>query len=221
MAALERTRDLGLGAGYIWGGVESFEAPDATTLVMNLAWPAPMDLIAAANYAAYIYDVDAAGEGASEEDLAAFFAEGGDAGTGPYTISAWEPGSEFELTLDAFPDYWGGWDGEHYEEVVFRVVPEVTTAMQLVKAGDVQMVERLTPQLVDSLRGDDNVQIHETPSLQNLVVLLNTASGPLADPAVRAAVAKAVDTDGIGVALAGRRGAHQGRHPARPDRPLR
>ena len=203
IAALERTRDLGLGAGYIWGGVESFEAPDATTLVMNLAWPAPMDLIAAANYAAYVYDVNAAGVGASEEDLAAFFAEGGDAGTGPYTISAWEPGSEFELTLDAFPDYWGGWDGEHYEEVVFRVVPEVTTAMQLVKAGDVQMVERLTPQLVDSLRGDDNVQIHETPSLQNLMVLLNTASGPLADPAVRAAVAKAVDTDGIGVALQG------------------
>ncbi len=87
-----------------------------------------MDLIAAANYAAYIYDVDAAGEGASEEELAAFFAEGGDAGTGPYTISSWEPGSEFELTLDAFPEYWGGWDGEHYEEVVFRVVPEVTTA---------------------------------------------------------------------------------------------
>ncbi len=34
-------------------------------------------------------------------------------------------------------------------------------------------------------------------------MLLNTTSGPLADPAVRAAVAKAVDTDGIGVALTG------------------
>jgi peptide/nickel transport system substrate-binding protein len=203
VAALTRTRDLGLGAGYIWGGVESFEAPDATTLVMNLAWPAPMDLIAAANYAAYIYDVNAAGEGASEEELAAFFAEGGEAGTGPYTLSAWEPGSEFELTLDAFPEYWGGWDGEHYEEVVFRVVPEVTTAMQLVRSGDVQMVERLTPQLIDSLRSDPNVQIYETPSLQNLVMLMNTSSGPLADPALRAAVAKAVDTEGIGVALEG------------------
>jgi peptide/nickel transport system substrate-binding protein len=202
-AALERTRDLGLGAGYIWGAVESFEAPDATTLVMNLAWPSPMDLIAAGNYAAYIYDTQAAGEGASEEDLVAFFADGGEAGTGAYTLSSWEPGSEFELTLDAFPEYWGGWDGDHYEEVVFRVVPEVTTAMQLVKAGDVQMVERLTPQLVDSLRSDDSVQIYETPSLQNLMMLFNTSSGPLADLAVRQAVAKAVDTEGIGVALTG------------------
>jgi peptide/nickel transport system substrate-binding protein len=82
-------------------------------------------------------------------------------------------------------------------------VPEVTTAMQLVKAGEVSMVERLTPQLVDSLRSDENVQIYETPSLQNLVMLLNTASGPLADQAVRSAVAKAVDVDGIGTALAG------------------
>ena len=54
---------------------------------MNLAWPAPMDLIAAANYAAYIYDVNAAGEGASDEELAAWFGEGNDAGPGPYTLS--------------------------------------------------------------------------------------------------------------------------------------
>ncbi len=202
-AALERTRDLGLGAGYIWSGVESFEAPDAATLVMNLVEPAPMDLIAAANYAAYIYDVEAAGEGASEEDLVAFFAAGGDAGTGPYAISDWEPGQEFELTLDAFPEYWAGWDGDHYTEVVFRVVPESTTALQLVKAGEVSLVERLTPQLIDSLRGDKNVQIVETPSLQNLVLLFNTASGPLADSTVRAAVAKAVDPAGIATALAG------------------
>ncbi len=202
-AALERTRDLGLGAGYIWGAVDSFEAPDATTLVMNLAWPSPMDLIAAGNYAAYIYDVEAAGEGTGEEELVAFLAEGGDAGTGPYAISSWEPGQEFELTLDAFPEYWGGWDGDHYSEVAFRVVPEATTALQLVKAGELSFVERLTPQLIDSLRGDENVQIVETPSLQNLVILFNTASGPLADQAVRNAVAKAIDAAGIGTALAG------------------
>jgi peptide/nickel transport system substrate-binding protein len=202
-AAFERTQALGLGAGYIWFPVESFEAPDSSTLVMNLAYPSPMDLIAAANYAAYVYDVNAAGESASDEELAAWFAEGNDAGTGPYTIADWQPGSEFELTLDAYDDYWGGWEGDKYTEVVFRVVPEATTALQLVKSGDVSFVDRLTPQLIDSLRSDENVQIVETPSLQNLMMLLNTASGPLADPNVRAAVAKAVDTDGIGVALTG------------------
>lgn len=202
-ASIERTRDLGMGAAYIWGVVESMEAPDATTLIFNLAWPAPLDLIAAANYAAYIYDTQAAGEAASEEDLVAFFAAGNDAGTGPYTISSWEPGLEFELTLSAFPDYWGGWEGEKYTEVAFRVVPEVTTAAQLVRSGGVTFTERLTPQLIDSLRSDDRVQIVETPSFQNLVMLLNTASGPLADVDLRRAVARAVDRDGIATALAG------------------
>ncbi|MGD8485029.1 MAG: ABC transporter substrate-binding protein, partial [Chloroflexota bacterium] len=82
-AAIERTQRMGLGAGYIWGAVESVEAPDATTLVLNLSYPAPMDLIAAANYAAYIYDTAAAGEGASDDELAVWFAEGNTAGTGP------------------------------------------------------------------------------------------------------------------------------------------
>ena len=82
-------------------------------------------------------------------------------------------------------------------------MPEPTTAAQLVQSGEVSFADRLTPQIVDSLRNDDRVQVVETPSFQNVVVLLNTASGPLADPAVRAAVAKAVDPDGIATALAG------------------
>ncbi|MFN8623442.1 MAG: ABC transporter substrate-binding protein [Chloroflexota bacterium] len=201
--AIERTKTLGQGAGYIWGPVKSIEAPDAKTLVFTLDYPAPLDLIASAQYASYIYDTHAAGEGATEDQLVDFFKKAGDAGTGPYRIDSWEPGQEFELTLSADPGYWGGWDGSHYDQVVYRVVPEATTAAQLVQSGDVQFVDRLTPQLVDSLRNDDRVQITETPSFQNLVLLLNTASGPLADPKVRAAVAKAVDTQGIATALAG------------------
>jgi len=202
-AAIERTQALGQGAGYIWGAVSAIDAPDATTLVFTLSYPAPLDLIASAQYASYIYDTQAAGEGKTEDDLVAFFKGGGDAGTGPYTIGNWTPGDEFELTLEAYPGYWGGWDGSHYTEVVYRVVPEATTAAQLVQSGEVQFVDRLTPQLVDSLRTNDAVTVTETPSFQNLVVLANTASGPLKDPKVRAAVLKAVDAAGIATALAG------------------
>jgi peptide/nickel transport system substrate-binding protein len=202
--AIERTKALGQGAGYIWGPVKAIDAPDAATLVFTLEYPAPLDLIASAQYASYIYDTHAAGEGASDQALVDWFKSAkGDAGTGPYSIASWDPGQEFELTLDKYPGYWGGWDGSHYDQVVFRVVPEATTAAQLVQSGDVQLVDRLTPQLIDSLRNDDRVQITETPSFQNLVLLLNTASGPLKDPKVRAAVAKAVDTQGIATALAG------------------
>ncbi len=202
-AAIERTQKLGMGAGYIWGGVESITAPDATTLVFKLGYATPLDLVASANYAAYIYDTEAAGAGASEDALVAWFKDGKDAGTGPYTISAYKPGDEFELTLDKYADYWGGWDGAHYATVQYRVVPEVTTAAQLVQAGDVSYVDRLNAQLTDSLRSDPNLQVVETPSFQNVVALLNTKTGPLADPVVRKAVAKAFDSEGIAAALGG------------------
>lgn len=202
-ASIERTQALGMGAAYIWGAVESIEAPDASTLVFHLAYPAPLDLIASAQYAAYIYDVHAAGEGASDEDLAAWFNEGHDAGTGPYTIATWEPGAEYELSLDAYPGYWGGWDDAHYSAIDFRVVPEPTTMAQLLKSGELSFADRLNPQLVASLRDDPALRVVETPSFQNVVILLNTASGPLADPDVRAAVARAVDSTGIATALAG------------------
>ena len=106
-------------------------------------------------------------KGASDEELAAWFAADNDAGSGPYAMADWQQGSEFELTLDAYGDYWGGWDGDKYTEVVYRIVPEATTALQLVKAGELSFVDRLTPQLIDSLRSDEDVQIVETPSLQN------------------------------------------------------
>jgi peptide/nickel transport system substrate-binding protein len=202
-AAIERTMKINQGAGYIWGVVKSIDTPDAQTLVFTLSYPAPLDLIASANYAGYIYDTQAAGAGASDDALVAWFKAAKDAGTGPYTISSWKAGDEFELTLDKYDAYWGGWDGSHYTQVVFRVVPEVTTAAQLLQSGDLSYADRLTPQLITSLKGDANLQVVETPSFQNLVALLNTASGPLADPNVRMAVAKAFDANGVAAALAG------------------
>ena len=207
-AAIERTKTINQGAGYIWGAVHSIVATDPQTLVFTLDYPAPLDLIASANYAAYIYDTQAAGAaatgaGASDAALVAWFKTGKDAGTGPYQIASWKAGDEFELTLSKYDAYWGGWQGAHYTKVVFRVVPEVTTAAQLAQSGDVSYVDRLTPQLITSLKGNPALQVVETPSFQNLVALLNTTSGPLKDPNVRKAVAKAFDTNGIATALGG------------------
>ena len=147
--AIERTMELGQGAAYIWGAVKKIQAPDERTLVFKLAYPSPLDLVASGTYSAFIYDTEAAG-GA---DLGEWFAEGNDAGTGPYTVAEFNPGEEIELRMEAYPDYWGGWDGDHYERYVFRVTPEATTAAQLLRAGEVTMVQRMSPQLSGVVRG--------------------------------------------------------------------
>ena len=112
-AAIDRTIKLNQGAAYIWGAVKSIDAPDATTVVFHLKYPAPIDLISSAGYAAFIYDTKAVG---LDADWAKWFAQGHDAGTGPYTVAQWNKGQEIELRLKSFPGYWGGWSGAALQE---------------------------------------------------------------------------------------------------------
>jgi peptide/nickel transport system substrate-binding protein len=102
-----------------------------------------------------------------------------------------------------YPHYWGGWAGPHYTEVDYWVVPSVTTSAQLIRAGKVTFVERLNPQLWASFKSSSTVRTTASPSWQNLLALLNTKSGPLADVRVRRAIAYGLDYNGIVAALKG------------------
>lgn len=199
-AAIERTMKLNQGAAYEWGAVKSITAPDATTLVFKLKYPAPLDLIASSAYAAYIYDTKAAPTGTT---LAKWFAAGHEAGTGPYELEQWNKGADVEVRLKQFSGYWKGWDGTHYAHVVFRHVPQATTSAQLLRSGDATFARQLNAQLFESVKSAPGMSSSVTPSFENLVGLLNTASGPLKDKRVRQAVIKAMDYDGLIKALKG------------------
>jgi peptide/nickel transport system substrate-binding protein len=199
-AAIERTIKLKQGAAYIWGPVKSISTPSAYQLVFHLKYPAPLDLNASADYSAYIFDTKAAPAG---ESLASWFAQGHDAGTGPYTVDYWHKGQEVELRLKAYPQYWHGWSGSHYAAIEYWVVTSVTTASQLARAGKVTFVERLNPQLWASFKSSPTVATTSHSSWQNLLALLNTKSGPLADKRIRQAISYAVDYNGMIAALKG------------------
>lgn len=196
--AIERTMKAGGGAAYIWDAVDTIETPDASTLTFKLKYAAPMDLITSSGYAAHIYDADALEENAGDVEDGKL-----DAGTGPYTIDTWQKGQETELTLKAFEDYWGGWQPEQYKKVAFRVTPEITTAWQLLRSGEVGFVQRLNPQLFEQAGMTEGVQAKQAPSFQNLLVLFNTADGPLKDVRIRRALQHAIDYDGLVAALKG------------------
>ena len=196
-ASIDRTIKLNQGAAYIWGAVKSIAAPNATTVVFHLKYPAPIDLISSAGYAAFIYDTKASGS----TPIAKWFGQGHDAGTGPYTVAQWNKGQEIELRLKSFPGYWGGWSGQHYKNVVFRVVPTASTSAQLVREGQLTWVEQLTPQLWESLKSDSNLTTTTSTSYQNLFGMLNTSYGPLKDVRVRQALAYATDYKGLVAAL--------------------
>jgi peptide/nickel transport system substrate-binding protein len=196
-ASIDRTMKLNGGAAYIWGAVKSIDAPDASTVIFHLKYPAPIDLISSAGYAAFIFDTHASGT----TPIGKWFAEGNDAGTGPYTVAQWNKGQEIELRLKPFPGYWGGWSGPHYKNVVFRVVPTPNTTAQLLREGQVTWAEQLTPQLWTALKTDPKLATTTSTSYQNLFGMLNTSYGPLKDTRVRQALAYATDYNGLVAAL--------------------
>jgi peptide/nickel transport system substrate-binding protein len=194
-----RTKKLNQGAGYMWQGVTSIDTPSSTSVVIHVSQPTPIDVIASGAYSAYIYDTTAAGSA----DLGKWFQEGKEAGSGPYTIEKWSQGQENELTLKAVPSYWGGWSGSHYKRVAFRVVSQDSTSSSLVRSGQVSYVAQMSPQLVNTFKGDNKFAVTSNLSWQNLILYYNTASGPLADVRLRKAIASAIDYKGMIAALQG------------------
>jgi peptide/nickel transport system substrate-binding protein len=195
-AAILRTKKLGGGASYIWGAVKSIDTPSKDSMVFHLSYPSPLALQASADYSAYIYDTQAAGTGSLTKWLNAPH----DAGTGPYTLQSFNNGQEFEVILKAFPTYWGGWKGKHYKKVVFRVVPQDTTAAQLLRGGQVSFVEQMSPAQWKSLQGVSGIRLVSSPSWQNLLAQLNA---PALSLPIRQAISYATNYPGIIAALSG------------------
>jgi len=188
--SIERTITGEKGAYYIWDPVESIEAKDKYTVVFHLSYPAPLDIAASAAYCAHIFDPDF-----SDRD---WFYQGNDSGTGPYTIESNEGNTL--VILEKFNDYWGGWEGEHFEKVVFQWVPEEGTRRLMVESGEADFTNRLAASELEALRGVPSVEIVSVPSFQNLLALFNTAKSadePLGNPLVRKALAYVLPYDGV------------------------
>src|SRR5438477_6194635 len=171
-AAIQRTIKLNGGASYIWAAVKTIDTPDQYTLVFHLSYAAPLALQASADYSAYIYDTQGPA-GQSGNAFTSYLNAGHDTGTGPYTAQTWNKGQEFEVYLKQFGKYWGGWSGSHFTKVVFRVVPQDTTAAQLLRSGQVTFVEQISSSLWSSFKGDSSITTVSSPSWQNLLAQLN------------------------------------------------
>jgi peptide/nickel transport system substrate-binding protein len=201
--AIQRTVKLAGGASYVWGAVTSIDTPDQYTLVLHQKYPSPLAQEASADYSAYIYDTQAVkgdGEVGGGSKLTSWLNAAHDAGTGPYTVQTYHKGQELELTLTKFGKYWGGWSGSHFTKVVFRVVPQDSTAAQLLRSGQVSFIEQISPSLWSSFKGDSGIKLVQAASWQNLLAQFNVKAMSLP---VRQAISYAIDYNGILTALRG------------------
>lgn len=135
------------------------EVVDPVTVRFNLGSPQPLFLAAmASSYGPFIVNPVAVEENATDDDpFAHEFLSFDAAGGGPYILT--EADQTARYVMERNENYWRGWDGEHFEKVIFRVVPENATRRQLLESGDADAATyNLTPEDVATLKENADLQ---------------------------------------------------------------
>jgi len=121
-------------------------------------------------------------------------------GSGPYTVTAWEPGTSWSATV---------WDGHwafdqaperipHFKNVEWSIIPETTTRASMLKTGQIDATEQLRPLEFIDVSKDANISLTSMEALDNALwtaVSCNPKSPGLKDVRVRKALSHALDRD--------------------------
>jgi len=117
-------------------------------------------------------------------------------GTGPYRVAEWKTG-EYVL-LERVPNYWRGPEFPKIKRILFRFVPNTTTRVNQLRAGEVHLVALLPWDKVRELTSMPSLRLnHVLGNGYEHVTLNERHFPPFADVRVRRALAHAIDRDAI------------------------
>ncbi len=115
------------------------------------------------------------------------------AGTGPYKLADWQSG-EFIL-IETNADYWG--DAPSTSMIEFRVIPDGSARYLALAAGEIDGMNQVNPEDIESANEDQNVQVVLEPANNVGYLGFNQARAPWGNLDCRLAVAHAIDRQAI------------------------
>lgn len=205
--SLERARDPKTGP---WGGLlASIDKVEGTgdTVRLTLKHPDPTLIPALATFNAAIMPqkLFEASPGATTEEKAKAFAEK-PVGTGPFMLTAWQHGTT--MTLKRNPFYWKqAADGKplpYLDELEFPIIPDDSTRLLKLKAGEIDGTEFVPFSRVKELQADPKLRMELWPSTRVVYftmfcgpTLKDGKPNPLSNPKVRQALNYAVNKDAV------------------------
>src|SRR5215203_3701773 len=200
-ASFERLLTLGLAPSTVLGRFITdsgqITAPDRRTLVFDLGRPQPLFPVALASaYGTAIVNVAALRKHEVDGDWGHAWAQSNSMGlgTGPYRIVEFDV--ETGAVLEQNPKYWRGWEGEHFDQVILRVVVEPETRRALIENGEADIATTLALAAVSELEQNSDLAVDHR---YNLVVryIAMTVAGPLKSPEARQALCWAFPYDEV------------------------
>jgi peptide/nickel transport system substrate-binding protein len=163
-------------------------AADPRTLVFALGRPQPLFATALASaFGTAIVNVAALRQHEVDGDWGHAWAQtrSDGVGTGPYQVTDFD--IERGVILERFDGYWGGWEGQHFDRIVIRVVTEPETRRALIESGDVDMATTLPLGSIRELEQNPDLVVDRRYNLA-VQYLAMTIAGPLQSPRARQAL---------------------------------
>ncbi len=189
------------------GPVESAEIVDDYTVRLHLSapFPAAMQMFVHQQIVPKDYFEEVGTEGFVASPV----------GSGPFKFV--EGSLSDQIVMERFDDYYGGADElppvgpPLLDRVIFRILPEATTRVSALRAGEVNIIQVVPSHMIPVLATDSGVRVVSGPSTRPAWMEMNVNQPPFDDVRVRLAMNYAVDAEaildtvlgGLGVVIAG------------------
>lgn len=179
VAFSEGVWEKGPNFGSLYGNIKEVRTPDSQTAVFDLAAPDTTLPVLMSWSSSGIFPKDFGGR--SESD---YFNH--PVGAGAFTVAQWSPGGQIVLKRN---DRYYIPNHPYVDEVVINVVADGNQAAVQFQSGQADISEYVSP--ADASQYGNSIVALPTSQVEHLS--LNTTSAPLNDPAVRQAIAHAID----------------------------
>jgi peptide/nickel transport system substrate-binding protein len=181
--------------------LESIEKTGEYSVVMNFSnpWPPAMQMLVHQQIVPKHYLEEVGTAGFIEQPI----------GTGPFKFVSAE--TLDEIVMERFDDYYGGAPTLEpvgpacAKNVVFRTIPEASSRVAALLAREVDIIQALPAEMIDTLSQTPGMQVKTAPSTQPKWMEMNVNAAPFDDMLVRQAMNYAVDKELIIEAIYGGR----------------
>jgi peptide/nickel transport system substrate-binding protein len=114
-------------------------------------------------------------------------------GAGAYKVKVNEPGVRHVFERHA--NYWDAANGAHADEVEIIVINDNTARTAALQSGQIHMMNRVDPKIVELLKGVPNITIETAPGRGHYVFIMHVDKAPFDNNDLRMALKLAINRD--------------------------
>ena len=183
LASYERVANGEFLASGFFEFVDSMEAPDDYTFVVNLSQPFAPFVARMATSELAILPEEQAAQDQVEEPI----------GTGPFQFDSRE--IETSFTMTKFDDYWG--EPAKLDQVVKSEITDPSVRLQSFRAGEYDFINGIPPKDVQSVQNDPSIRFEKQFPKALIYLGLNCNKAPFDNKDARLALDYAIDKEAV------------------------